>query len=152
MPIDMNKFIFHSTRIPFGAVSSKTVDVEMGVNVPFSGGAQVKSELIPYTSKFIVPRVSFEIITGNFWMNPYEGTTNPPGTRLINSIVVYQQAPYPNGRDVQCYPTVFYEPGGIRVGFQMWLSYSGTNPGSVTVPQSTIRFTVNLDVIPQSLR
>ena len=151
MPINMNDFIFHSSRIPFGAVEHKEVDLEMGGVVQWNVGKVIKSELIPYTSKNVAPRMSFEIITGNFWNNPYEGTTMPPGTRLINSIINYNQAPYPNGRDVQFSPKIFYEPGGIRVGFTGYLSYSGTNPGSVTVPQSTIRMTVDLDVIPENI-
>lgn len=152
MPIDMNKFIFHSSRIPFGAVHTEQVEVEMGGVVQWNVPRIIQSDLIPYTSKFIVPRISFEIVTGDFWGNPYEGTTSPPGTRLINSLINYNIAPYPQGRDVMFTPKVFYEAGGIRVGFTGYLSYSGTNPGSVTVPQSTIRFNVSLDVIPQSLR
>lgn len=153
MPINMNDFVFHSSRIPFGAIETKEVDVQLGGSVPVGGnGRIVQSELIPYTGKSnIYARVVFQIMSGSFTMNPYTGEPTTVGSRFINSGLFYRASPYPNLREIRCWPKVWYEEGGIRVGFRMDVYFSGTNPGSVTMPPATIRFTVSLDVIPENI-
>lgn len=147
MPINMNDFIFHSSRIPFGSIESKKVTLAIGGPVTMSGKI-VLSEVIPISAKSISPRLVYTIPPGTW----YEGVGGviPSGTKVMAGSFRYVAAPYPNGREVSVRPFVKYVAGGIQVGVKMSMSYSGTNPGSVTVPATNLNMLISVDVIPQN--
>ena len=148
MPINMNNFIFHSSRVPFGAIHTEEINLAIGGPVTLSGKI-VLSPVIPIDAKSISPRLIYTIPPGTW----YEavGAEIPSGTRMMAGSFRYIAAPFPNYRSVNVRPFVKYVTGGIQVGVKMYVSYSGTEPGSVTVPTTNLKMTVSADVVPQNV-
>ena len=148
MPINMNNFIFHSSRVPFGAIHTEEINLAIGGPVTPSGKILL-SQVIPIDAKSISPRLIYTIPPGTWYEDV--GGTIPAGTRMMAGSFRYVAAPYPNGREVSVRPFVKYVTGGIQVGVKMRLSWSGTQPSSVTVPTANLKMTISVDVVPQNV-
>lgn len=150
MPINMDNFIFHSSRIPFGAVVKESKTLAIGGAVPFVGGRRVLSDLIPVSSPSISPRIVYTIPSGTWYLGP-PMVVVASGTRLMGVSFNYRSGTSPNLRFVEIRPIVVYETEGVRIGVQMYMSYLGTAAASVTVPAADLVMQVYLDVIPDNI-
>lgn len=144
----MNKFIFHSGRVPFGAVHRETINLALGGTVPLAGKT-ILSSVIPVTSSGVSPRIVYTV-PNNTWYDQV-GPQIESGTRLMSGSIRYIVASGTNGREVLVRPFVRYVAGGMIVGVNMSLMYYGTTPTSVTLPSMNLKMDVSVDVIPQNV-
>lgn len=150
MPIDYSKFIFHSSRIPFGSVHTETISLPIGGPVSTSGALKtVFAPEIPTATFSASPRIVYKVPPGT-WYDEIGGAI-ASGTRKMSGGIRVILANWPNGREVTIRPIVTYSSTGIKVGVLYLPSWSGTNPGSITVPSVNLEMTVSLDVIPDNI-
>ena len=150
MSINLDKFIFISTAIPFGANGSETVSIPLGGPVSTSTGKTVWSDIIEVGSYSISPRISYKIPSGS-WLKPVGTGSYLAGSVLMGGAFRYRLSASPL-RDVIITPSIQYDGNGVRLGVIMGASYSGTNPGTITVPTVDLEMTVQFDVIPNNIK
>lgn len=151
MPINMNNFIFHSSRIPFGSVKTVNISLPIGGAVSVANGRTVWSDLIPLEAKSISPKIIYTIPPGTSWYRQV-GPALTAGTRLAGEGFRYGTVSGSNYRDIYVDPKIKYEANGVKVGVQMFASYSGTPVTSVTMPTVNLNMLVSFDVIPRNIQ
>lgn len=144
MPINMDNFIFHSGRVPYGSVKTSNISLPIGGVVPTGAPKRILSDTIELPSGSISPSLSYKIPPGT-WYELF-GPQIPAGSRLIGGGFQYRQSLNPL-LTVHITPIVEYVEGGVKIGVSMTVIGSS----SVTVPDVSLEFTATFDVIPDNI-
>lgn len=145
MAIDLNKFIFISTAIPFGSNGSATVEIPIGGTL--TTNREIWSDIIPLGSYNISPRIVYTVPAGTWYM-ALNSFTMPEGSRVIGGQMFYRASVSPSIW-VSVTPSIKYEGNGVRLGIRL-IRAVGT--GTVTMPAVNIKIEAQWDVIPNSIK